>query len=167
MKNKAVDDLEFAVMRMQRIIDSANAMNRGANYKPTREHCILLYDIFKPVIQSLAPILRKNKFSSSNINCSDLAHFPPLFIDRQCFTTVAFNLLINAIQCAKSHKTGFRVEIHGKVQGKTLQISICDWGTMPKTAIYKHRKLKFWKNEIWFAEDFSVPAPADDFVLTE
>lgn len=41
------------------------------------------------------------------------------------------------------------------------------WAAMPEAAIHKERQSVPPKKKVWFAENFLIPPPAGDVVLTE
>ena len=114
---------------MARLIDKADTMRFSGeklNIKTTR--IFILRDVIASAIRQTKLLLEERGFTLTNINYSkeQFQIFPPLWVDRNMFQQVMFNLLINAIKFAYKDPNAFRVEIEGNETDLTIVFR--DWG---------------------------------------
>jgi len=91
-----------------------------------RTRTFLKADVVAPAVKQVHPLLRERNLSPSAIVYGDFAELPPLYIDRNQFQQVFFNLLSNSIKY--SERGNFRVRIDGGCIGSTYTIWFEDWG---------------------------------------
>ncbi|HPG41617.1 MAG TPA: ATP-binding protein [bacterium] len=114
---------------MSILIDKANTLRyteHKININP--KQTFILRDVIASAIRQSKVLLDERGFSSLNINYTkeSLQNFPPLWIDRNLFQQVIFNLLINSIKYAYDDAKAFQVMIEG--DEVTLTIVFKDWG---------------------------------------
>jgi signal transduction histidine kinase len=96
---------------MQRHIKNAEHLRAGT-LKPDRSRpTLLLADVLAAVVRQVALLLRARTFPSGRIEYRGFDQIPPLYVDRNLFQQVAFNLLANSIKYAYKDPGAFNIMI--------------------------------------------------------
>jgi nitrogen-specific signal transduction histidine kinase/ligand-binding sensor protein len=114
---------------MGRLIDKADALRySGEKLNIVPVQTFILRDVIASAIRQTSLLLEERGFSTMNINYNkeNLHRFPPLWIDRNMFQQVVFNLLVNSVKYAYKDPRAFRVEIEGNEIDLTMIFR--DWG---------------------------------------
>jgi sugar phosphate isomerase/epimerase len=82
--------------------------------------------VIKPVLRQAAILLKERGLPEGRITHTEIS-IPPLYVDRDRFQQVFFNLLDNAIKYSKRNAP-FTVQIKGAPFGHEFQITFRDWG---------------------------------------
>lgn len=93
------------------------------------EKVFLLTNVIASAIRQVKLLLRKRNFPQRNITYIGFEKFPDLWLDRNRFQQVIFNLLSNSIKYAYDDPENFEVEIEGIEKGEYFYIYVRDWGT--------------------------------------
>jgi len=92
------------------------------------ERVFLLTDVIAPAIRQVSLLLKERGFSRRNIKYIGFDKFPSLWLDRNRFQQVVFNLLSNSIKYAYDKPKAFQVEIEGVEEDKYFYIHVKDFG---------------------------------------
>jgi signal transduction histidine kinase/sugar phosphate isomerase/epimerase len=94
-----------------------------------RIECVYLFaDIFAPARSQVGPLMRERSFSTWNIRDDRFKAIPRVWIDRQQFQQVFFNLISNSIKYAYNDPTAFQVEVATQAISTGYEILFRDWG---------------------------------------
>lgn len=88
-------------------------------------------DIIAPAVRQVRAMLSEKAFSDKRIDYGDenvIRKYPEMYIDRNMFQQVFFNLLTNAIKYAKPNARDFRVEIRPDSTPEFTILYFRDWG---------------------------------------
>ena len=114
---------------MGRLIENADVFRYAKEsiiLQPIRVN--LLRDIIAAPIRQAKILLEERNFPIHNIEYdkSELLSFPKLYLDRNRFQQVIFNLISNSVKYAYKDRTAFHVEILGDPDN--LHLKYRDWG---------------------------------------
>ncbi|MGA3284044.1 MAG: ATP-binding protein [Verrucomicrobiota bacterium] len=87
---------------------------------------LLLRDVVAPAVNQVGLLLQEKRFPRVDIAYGDFSEIPYLWIDRNQFQQVFFNLLSNSIKYAEGKV--LRVRIEGGLHGNLYIIWFSDWG---------------------------------------
>jgi signal transduction histidine kinase len=116
---------------MNRLIDNADAMRHSTEgMKIEPEKTRLLSGVIAPAVRQVTLLLKERTFSSRNIRYDKegLGKMPDMWIDRNQFQQVMFNLFTNAIKYAYHEPDAFSVEVGVREHGSEFHILFRDWG---------------------------------------
>jgi sugar phosphate isomerase/epimerase/signal transduction histidine kinase len=102
-----------------------------SSWTAKREVVKFVGDILAPVVSQARMLIRERGFSSARINyggLEDWLQLPFLYVDRNMFEQVAFNLISNAIKYAYPDPTRFDVRIYGERTQSGARIVFEDYG---------------------------------------
>jgi signal transduction histidine kinase len=114
---------------MRRLLGNANLLgsdSAGTVLKYERVH--LFGDLFVPALRHVILLLRDRNFSSSAIYVEKFEDIPRLWVDKNLFQQVVFNLVANAIKYADENPRLFHVEVTGNAVPGGYEILFRDWG---------------------------------------
>jgi signal transduction histidine kinase/sugar phosphate isomerase/epimerase len=89
---------------------------------------LLMRDVIAPSVRQVAPILHGRKFSSDRIRYGRFDTVPKLWIDKNLFQQVIFNLLANSIKYAYRDPMAFNIIIDGLRRHNHYVIKFQDTG---------------------------------------
>ena len=89
----------------------------------------LMADVIAPAVRQVRPLLEDRGFSSRGIHYDAFSQVPPLYVDKNLFQQVIFNLLSNSIKYAFDDARAFEVTISGQTTGSGYLIQFADTGT--------------------------------------
>jgi signal transduction histidine kinase len=124
-----LDDAWSYTELMRRLLGSADLMGLETlrlSLRLTRTY--LMADVIAPAVRQTAALVKERGFQASRIQYLGFNYIPRLFIDRNLFQQVVFNLISNAVKYAYDDPTAFSVEISGATEGATYVIRFADWG---------------------------------------
>ena len=114
---------------MGRLVHNADVFrNSFQSLTPQRQKTFLLSDVIAPAVNQVGLLLEERGFARSAIQFGDFRDVPPLWIDKNQFQQVFFNLLSNSIKYAEADKTRFRVLIESGQYGADYLIWFSDYG---------------------------------------
>jgi signal transduction histidine kinase/sugar phosphate isomerase/epimerase len=97
----------------------------------------LMADVVAPAVRQTQALVKERGFSTSRIEYVDFNQIPLLYVDRNLFQQVVFNLISNAVKYAFDDPGAFNVEISGAKVGSSYLIRCADRGIgVPKG--YEH-----------------------------
>ncbi len=100
-------------------------------WEPKRSVVKFIGDIVAPTVAQARMLLQERGFSPTRINygkLSDWLNIPFLYVDRNMFEQVVFNLISNAIKYADSDPTLFHLTIRGERHGERVHLIFEDNG---------------------------------------
>jgi signal transduction histidine kinase/sugar phosphate isomerase/epimerase len=124
-----VEDIASWVQLMIRVASNAEffgSHQSGVQLECSRVH--LMGDVIAPIKPALAGQLQRRGFSVDRVTYSDFSGVPRLWIDRNRFQQVFFNLISNAIKYALPQPTDFSVDIREEVTSDFYVIHCIDMG---------------------------------------
>jgi len=114
---------------MWRQISNADFLRYPSRTLPLQlEPTLLLSEVIAPTVNQVRLFLRERRFSVEQIKYGDFKEIPRLWVDKNQFQQVIFNLLMNAIKYAYKDPKSFQVEIKGKEEVGEYVIQFRDWG---------------------------------------
>lgn len=115
---------------LERLIENADVYRylRRQTFDLYYEKVFLLKDVIAPTVRQVKLICENRFFSPDKITYKDIKIIPWLWLDRNRFQQVLFNLLSNSIKYAFNDPSIFRVEIVAEEKGDRFYIYIRDWG---------------------------------------
>jgi len=115
---------------MARLVDNADVYRyaRKGDLTIDVSTVYLLTDVVAPSIRQVKLLLDARGFSSEGISYSGFENIPELFLDRNRFQQIMFNLLSNSIKYAFDDPKAFQVEIAASESGGKFLIFARDWG---------------------------------------
>ncbi len=124
-------DIESWTELMTRVVDNADVYRYAdkGELEIRPEKVFLLTNVIAPAIRQVRLLLKARDFSPRNITYIGFENFPVLWLDRNRFQQIIFNLLSNSIKYAYDDPENFEVEIEGTEKGSYFYIYIRDWGT--------------------------------------
>ena len=138
--SRAVDDKEFFgedylgdieswADLMKGILVNPNFVGKGRQSpRPNLTRTFLLNGVIAAAVRQVRWLLYDHEFSHRKIEYSDFAEIPKLWIDRNQFQQVFFNLLNNSIKYSFKDHSAFQVQIGGTNNGYEFLIWCRDWG---------------------------------------
>ncbi len=116
---------------MGRLVDNADVYRYAhkGELEIRPEKVFLLTNVIAPAIRQVRLLLRERDFSPRNITYIGFENFPELWLDRNQFQQIIFNLLSNSIKYAYDDPENFEVEIEGTEKGSYFYIYVRDRGT--------------------------------------
>jgi signal transduction histidine kinase/sugar phosphate isomerase/epimerase len=114
---------------MRRLLGNADLFRYSPGEIPIQASpTLLLADVVAPAVKQARILLEEREFSIFNINYGTFEKIPKLWVDRNQFQQVIFNLISNAIKHCYADPSSFQVEIDGtKIEGDYV-IQVRDWG---------------------------------------
>jgi signal transduction histidine kinase/sugar phosphate isomerase/epimerase len=94
------------------------------NLSPT----YLLAGVLGPARNQIRPLLRERNFSIKGITFKGFDHIPRLWVDRNQFQQVFFNLIQNAVKYGYKDPRAFQVEVEALEEPGQYEIYFRDWG---------------------------------------
>jgi signal transduction histidine kinase/sugar phosphate isomerase/epimerase len=88
----------------------------------------LMKDIIAPTVRQIGPFLKMYDLRYEQISYNDFSEIPPLWIDKDQFRQVFFNLLTNSIKHSYNDSRSFQVEIIGTRANSSYLVQYNDWG---------------------------------------
>lgn len=114
---------------MRRLLVNADLFRLSADTIPIRANKILLKsDVIAPAVNQLRQLLSDRDFSKRHIVYKGFENIPHLYLDRNQFQQVTFNLLANAIKHCFNDPNSFQVEIIGEARHDEFVLRYRDWG---------------------------------------
>jgi signal transduction histidine kinase/sugar phosphate isomerase/epimerase len=114
---------------MGRLIDNADAARYSVGRRAANVLLIrILPEVIAPVLTQARFLLEERGFSARHISYRGFDGFPKLYLDRNRFQQVVFNLLSNSIKYAYKDPDAFRVDMEGGVSEREYVIWFRDWG---------------------------------------
>jgi signal transduction histidine kinase/sugar phosphate isomerase/epimerase len=116
---------------MGRLIDNANALRYSREGMSVRaEPTLLIRDVIAPAMKQVSLLLDERGFLRFKMRYSDetLRQIPALWLDRNQFQQVVFNLLANAIKYAEDNPSAFQIDIDGGKSKDAYYLRFRDWG---------------------------------------
>ncbi len=114
---------------MRRLLGNADLFRYSPGKIPIQASpTLLLADVIAPAVKQARILLKERGFNIRNINYGKFEQVPKLWIDRNQFQQVIFNLLSNSIKHCFSHPPSFQVEIEGEKFERNFIIQVRDWG---------------------------------------
>ncbi|MFX0194577.1 MAG: TIM barrel protein [Candidatus Hodarchaeota archaeon] len=92
------------------------------------EYLYLFADVFAPARSQVGPLMRERGFSTWNIKDDGFRALPRIWIDRNLFQQVFFNLISNSIKYAYNDPEAFQVEVVTRANPTGYEILFRDWG---------------------------------------
>ncbi len=94
-----------------------------------RIECLYLFaEVFAPARSQVGPLMRERGFSTWNIKDDGFKAIPRIWIDRNQFQQVFFNLISNSIKYAYNDPKAFQVEVVTQATPTGYEILFRDWG---------------------------------------
>ena len=115
---------------MSRLL-SASSVLKAPTFQPRRitTKTLLMAEIVAPAVRQVGAVLKERGFSPRRVEYSGFKEIPALYVDKNRFEEVFFNLLDNAIKYAHDDPSQFHVEIVGSKEGMDFLIECRDWGS--------------------------------------
>lgn len=133
---------------MRRLVGNADLYRYSSEGLPTQPvSTLLMADVIAPAVKQVSIFLRERGFSRKKIEYGDFREIPRLWLDRNQFQQVMFNLLANAINHCYEDPSSFRVEIESERDVDFL-IMFRDYGP----------GIEYGMEEMIFNEGFRTPA---------
>jgi len=98
------------------------------NLSVSASRTLLLSEVIIPARKQVAMLARERGFSLKRINYHRFESVPALWIDRNQFQQVVFNMLSNTIKYCFDDPERFQVDIDGQKSGTNYLIKFQDWG---------------------------------------
>jgi signal transduction histidine kinase len=116
---------------MRRLLGNAtffdqNSMGVELQIQPTPS--LLIKDVIEPAIKQAKILLNERDFSIRNITIRKSNDMPKLWVDRNQFQQVIFNLLSNSIKHCYSDPKSFKIEIAVSKANDNYLVKVRDWG---------------------------------------
>ncbi len=130
---------------MTRIIENADVYRyiHKHELEIIPERVFLLTDVITSAVRQVKLLLKARNFSPNRITYIGFEGIPELWLDRNRFQQVMFNILANSIKYAYEDPEVFDVEIEAVEKGEHFYIYIRDWGT----GIEESEKEKIFEEE--------------------
>lgn len=114
---------------MGRIIDMADLFGkRDRLLEPECERIGLFGDVIAPLKPVMSKLLADRGFDVNKITYGKIESIPLLYLDRNQFQMVFFNLFSNAIKYSFNDPSQFRIEITAEHRNGEYQIRFQNWG---------------------------------------
>jgi signal transduction histidine kinase len=115
---------------MECLIENADVYRyvRGGGFKLSFSKVLLFKDVLASAKRQIKLLLDNRNFKGDRITSRGFDHIPKLWLDKNRFQQVMFNLLANSIKFANPNPDMFRVEIEAVEKGKNFIIYFRDWG---------------------------------------
>jgi signal transduction histidine kinase len=111
---------------------SGSSVLKAPSFQPGRikTRTLLMAEIVAPAVRQVGAVLKERDFSPRKVEYSGFKEtIPALYVDKNRFEEVFFNLLDNAIKYAYDDPSRFHVEIVGSREGMDFLIECRDWGS--------------------------------------
>ena len=114
---------------MKRLLGNADLFRYSPGTFPIQASLtLLLADVVAPAVKQARILLEERGFHIRNINYGTFEKVPKIWIDRNQFQQVIFNLISNAIKHCYSDPSSFQVNIDGDKTENEFVIRVRDWG---------------------------------------
>jgi signal transduction histidine kinase/sugar phosphate isomerase/epimerase len=124
-----IGDIESWTHLMRRLLGNANFLRPDSDGVSLRLERVHLYgDLFVPALRHVILLLRDREFTDSGIHVERFENIPRLWVDKNLFQQVVFNLIANAIKFAHANPRQFRVHVTGDAVTAGYEIRFRDWG---------------------------------------
>jgi len=113
----------------RRLLQNADFFRFREGKFPLRlERVYLLRELFAPARNQISPLLRERDYERRRISDDGFKAIPAVWVDRNQFQQVFFNLLSNSIKYCNDDPSSFRVEVATEDAGNVYRIRFRDWG---------------------------------------
>ena len=123
------DDIESWSELARRLLQNVDFVRFRTGTLPLElRQIFLLRDVLAPARNQIAPLLRERHFLSRNIHDDGFSAIPLVWVDRNQFQQVFFNLIANSIKYCFRDPGAFQVEVATTTEDGGFAIYFRDWG---------------------------------------
>jgi signal transduction histidine kinase len=120
------------------LVARAQYLAAGREVRPTLRKTNLMSKIIAPTIKLLRAELEELDLNAHLMRYEDFFELPPVWVDRDMFQQVVFNLLDNAIKYRKPERWAFKILVTAKDVGDRLELRFTDWGVGVREDLAAH-----------------------------
>ena len=122
-----LDDIEGYLLLMRSIVHRADFLRSDGSVTLHRTRVKLQSDIVGPAVRQVRKMLDEPGLPIDKIDYRNI-QLPALFLDKEKFQQIVFNLLSNSIKYACAAPSSFRIEFVGQASRGCFEFVIRDWG---------------------------------------